>query len=204
MKNYIVELIGTFFLVLVIGLTGNPIAIGAALMVMIYMGGHLSGAHYNPAVTLALMITKNIKMIDVVPYIISQVLGASLGAAAVHFLGGTMLTVGPNGMASIAQVVTAEVLFTFALCAVVLATACSRKMKGNHIYGLAIGATVMVGAYAVGAISGGAFNPAVGTGPALYDFLMSGQISVLADLWVYWVAPVSGGALAAALYKVTG
>ena len=83
MKNYIVEFIGTFFLVLVIGLTGNPIAIGAMLMVMVYMGGPISGAHYNPAITLAILIRKKIAPGQAFTYMIVQVLGAC--AASVFY-----------------------------------------------------------------------------------------------------------------------
>jgi len=202
MKNYLVELIGTFFLVLVIGMTGNPIAIGVMLMVMVYMGGHISGAHYNPAVTIGVLIRGKIEMKDAVLYIISQLIGASLAAFAVLWITGYTIEVAPASWATSLKVLVVEAAFTFALVSVVLNVATHPKTAGNSFYGLAIGFTVMAGAFAGGHVSGGAYNPAVGTGPILIDAIL-GDGSTTNNLWYYWVGPLLGGILAAVTYKIT-
>jgi aquaporin Z len=201
MAKYITELIGTFFLVLAIGLTGNPLAIGAALMVMVYMGGHTSGAHYNPAVTVAVWIRKKISLYDAGIYIVMQLIGAILAAMLVNwYAGGEHFTVGAGVTSESLEVVVAEMLFTFALALVVLNVATHPKTQGNSYYGLAIGFTVLAGAYAVGDISGGAFNPAVGLGPNMVDGFMAVNVGD-ALVW-YLVAPVAGGAIAGLAYRL--
>ncbi len=200
--KYLVEFIGTFFLVTTIGCTvidGGagvipPLAIGSVLMVMIYAGGHVSGAHYNPAVTLAVFLRGRCPAKDVPGYMIAQVLGAVAAAAIVLFLkknptveSGTLVV--PNALA-------AEFLFTFALCYVVLNVATSKNTAGNSNYGLAIGFTVMAGAFAVGDISGGVFNPAVAVG-----LIMMGKVAV-ANIWVYLVANFAAAAAAATVFKL--
>ena len=100
MKKYVIELIGTFFLVLVIGLTGNPLAIGSVLMVMIYMGGHVSGAHYNPAVTIAVLMQKKIDTKDAGMYIVFQVLGSIAAAVVAYIITGNTFAPSPNPNAS--------------------------------------------------------------------------------------------------------
>src|SRR4051794_22395829 len=155
MNKYVTELIGTFFLVLTIGCTvipGGagvipPLAIGSALMVMIFAGGHISGAHYNPAVTLAVWIRGKCPTKDVVPYMVSQVVGAGLAALVVGFFFGAGK---PMVITAVPQALLAEFLFTFALCYVVLNVATAKGTENNSFYGLAIGFTVLTGAFAVG------------------------------------------------------
>ena len=207
MNKLLTELIGTFFLVLTIGLvvsSGTPLgalAIGSVLVVMVYMGGHISGAHYNPAITLGVMMRGKIERGEALQYMVAQVVGAILAAfVAMHLTGGDTFAPAPGAGASTIQVLLAEFLFTFALVLVVLQTATNEKTAGNSYFGLAIGFTVMVGAFAVGDISGGAFNPAVGIGSTLVNATMgSGGFG---DLWFYLVGPFAGGALAAVVYKI--
>jgi aquaporin Z len=205
MRSYLTEFIGTFFLVLTIGLVvldGTamaPIAIGSVLMVMVYAGGHISGAHYNPAVTLAVALRGAMEWRDVVPYMASQIVGALAAAGCVVAILGDTFAPAPAAGAGFAGVVLVELLFTFALCLVVLNTATAPETDGNSYFGLAIGFTVTVGAFAGGGISGGAFNPAVGIGPIVMDALVSG--GSMAALWLYLIAPFAGGALAAVVYK---
>lgn len=205
MRNYLTELIGTFFLVLTIGLTvlnGTPmapLAIGCSLMIMVYMGGHISGGHYNPAVSLAAMLRGALPSKELVPYIASQVVGSVLAAFTVFHLTGSAFAPAPAADASMIQALVVEVLFTFALCLVVLQVATNPATEGNSYYGLAIGFTVVVGAFAGGPISGGAFNPAVGFGPILAQAI-AGHGS-FADLWLYIVGPLVGGGLAAAVFN---
>jgi len=201
MNKLATELIGTFFLVLTIGCTITfgatgvipPLAIGAALMVMVYAGGHISGAHYNPAVTLGVFLRGRLSAAEVVPYWVAQILGAVLAAAAVKFLSPGVaaapaaFAVGPSFLA--------ELLFTFALVYVVLNVATAKSTAGNSFYGLAIGMTVMAGAFSVGSISGGAFNPAVAIGAAIIG------LRAWSSLWVPIVAEVVAAVAAAFAFK---
>jgi aquaporin Z len=168
MRKLAVEFIGTFFLVFTVGASVRsgtslaPLAIGAALMVMVYAGGHISGGHYNPAVTIAALVRGRIGAREAMGYWITQlaaglvaalVVVATVSASQAHALA-------PQGRMMVSALIV-ELLFTFALAYVVLNVATSRDHPDNSFYGLAIGFTVMVGAIAVGGISGGVFNPAV-------------------------------------------
>ena len=205
MPRYATEFTGAFFLVLTIGLATvqgvvpAPLAIGAALMVMVYMGGHISGAHYNPAISIAIMVRGKLDRGDLLPYIVAQIGGATLAAIAVSSLTGEFLVVAPGSGTSSAAALLAELLYTFALALVILNVATSPRTEGNSYYGLAIGFTVMVGAFAVGGISGGAFNPAVGTGPILVALADGGSLGAL---WIYWVGPLAGALLAVPVYRL--
>lgn len=206
MAKLVTEFIGTFFLVLTVGLTvvaGTPlapIAIGSSLMVMVYMGGHVSGAHYNPAASLAILLRGKMDAKDLVPYWIAQVAGALVASLVVSSTTGSTFAPAPGADASTMAALLLEFLFTFALCLVILNAATARATEGNSFYGLAIGFTVLVGAFAAGGISGGAFNPAVGLGPILVDALVGG--GSMGALWIYLVGPLAGGAVAAAVFKI--
>jgi aquaporin Z len=202
-RKLIVEAIGTFVLVLVIGqvvisLPASsaalaPLAIGSALMVMVYAGGHISGGHYNPAVTLAVWMRGKAAASEVLPYWGAQVGGAVVAALLVGYLSGDApLNAAPP---AVGPALLAEFLFTFALCYVVLNVATAKGTEGNSNYGLAIGFTVMVGAFAVGGISGGAFNPAVAVGITMMG------LSPISAFWIFIVANLAGGAAAAFLFN---
>ncbi len=204
MKRYVTEFVGTFFLVFTIGMVsvagsaGAPIAIGGMLMVMVYMGGPISGAHYNPAVSLAVLLRGSMSKSDLVPYIAAQLLGATIASAVVVVLTGS--TFAPAPSAGPLQAVAAEALVTFALALVVLNVATVESTKGNSYYGLAIGFTVLAGASAVGNFSGGAFNPAVGIGPILVDTISGGDS--LGDVWLYVVGPFVGAVAAVPVFRM--
>lgn len=203
MNKYLAEFIGTFFLVLTIGCTVvgagatviAPLAIGAALMVMVFAGGHISGAHYNPAVTVAVLIRGKVKTADVVPYMIAQIAGAALAALVVGkcFRAGVAVT---PMVPQVGAVLLAEFLFTFALVYVVLNTATAEGTSGNSFYGLAIGMTVMTGAFAVGDISGGVFNPAVAVGISMLG------LSSWSNIWIYLLADFGAAIVAAIVFMV--
>ncbi len=201
MKNYLTEFIGVFFLVLTIGLMviGEsefaPLAIGSVLMVMVYMGGHISGGHYNPAVTLAVALRGKLAWSQTIPYWISQITGALAASFAVFTITGSTFAPAPGEGVSVSSALLVESLFTFALCLVVCNSATARATAGNSFYGLAIGFTVVAGAFAGGGVSGGAFNPAVGTGPILFSVL-SGE-GGFGNLWIYLVGPLAGSVVAA-------
>ncbi len=202
MAKYIVEFIGTFFLVFTVGMTvidpgaGTlaPLAIGSALMVMIYAGGHISGGHYNPAVTLAVWIRGKSTIVDLIAYWVAQVLAGLAAAYVVLYLkkNPTVAAMTPD----VPRALVAEFLFTFALAYVVLNVATAKGTAGNSNYGLAIGFTVLTGAYAVGGISGGAFNPAVAAG------ITALGLSKLANIWIYLVADLAGGAGAGLVFNL--
>jgi aquaporin Z len=208
MKKYLVEFIGTFFLVFTIGMTviapgaGDmaPLAIGSVLAVMIFAGGHVSGGHFNPAVTIGVWLRGKCPTTDVAPYLVAQSAAALAASFAVKALKTGMLTkaaaltgaMTPEVMPAL----VAEFLFTFALVWVVLNVATAKGTNGNSFYGLAIGFTVLAGAYAVGGVSGGAFNPAVALGLCTMGIVGWGS------LWIYLVACLAGGVAAAAAYKI--
>lgn len=206
MKNYLTEFIGTFFLVLTIALavaSGSdmaPIAIWVALMVMVYMGGHISWAHYNPAVTLGLLIRNKISMAESVAYWISQILWALVAVAIAASITGGALVPGLGEWVSVGSAVLVEFLFTFALVSVVLNTAATKATEGNSFYGLAIWFTVMAAAFAAGGISWWAFNPAVGLGPWLFDLFNGGGFN---HIWIYLVWPLLWGIVAALYHGFT-
>lgn len=202
--KFLSEFIGTFFLVLTVGMTvlgpngaGGfaPLAIGSVLAVMIYAGGHISGAHYNPAVSLAVFIRGSLSAVDLLLYWVAQLLAAVVGAYLVLYLKGA-----PSSSAfapEIIHILLAETLFTFALCYVVLNVATAKETAGNSYFGVAIGGTVLVGALSMGAISGAAFNPSV----ALSLSIMN--LSLWSNLWIYFVANLVGGVAAAIIFKAT-
>jgi len=201
MKKYAVEFIGTFFFVLTVGLTvidpgagvAAPLAIGSVLMVMVYAGGHISGGHYNPAVTLAVWLRGRCPAQDVPFYMIAQWLAAAAAGLLSLYLKGNpaMTPMAPN----VVYALIVEFLFTFALAYVVLNTATSKNTAGNSYYGLAIGFTVVIAAYSAGAISGGAFNPAIALGITVMG------ISAASNIWIFLVANFLGGAAAALVFN---
>ena len=199
MRKLIIECIGTFFLVLTISFTGNPIAIGGILAAMIYMGGYISGAHYNPAVTLAVFIRRAISLKESLGYLLAQIIG-SLGASSLYlYILKEPFAPAPHPLATYQGAVIMEFLFTFALASTVLHVATSKETKGNQYYGAAIGLVVMAGAFA-GGLSGGVYNPAVAIGAYLSNI---SQVSTnLQNLYIYLIGPLTGGAVAGALYRL--
>lgn len=200
--KYLYEFIGAFFLVFTVGMTVlnpnsagplAPLAIGAALGVLVYAGGHVSGGHYNPAVSLAVYLRGRLGLTDLGLYWVVQLFGAVAAAYLTYYLKGTLgeatLHVDP------VKSLIAEFLFTFALCFVVLNVATSVETKNNSYFGWAIGFTVLFGAFSVGAISGAAFNPAVALGITILN------LSAWSHFWIYVVANLLGGALAAFVFK---
>jgi aquaporin Z len=203
MRKYITEFIGTFFLVLTIGLVVNggkgdfaPLAIGSVLMVMIFAGGHISGAHYNPAVTLAVLMRGRIGIGEAIPYMIVQIAGGIAAGLVVGFLMPDKMPDMAINMTNTSGALVAELLGTFALAYVVLNVATAKANAGNSFYGLAIGFTVLAMAYALGGISGGAFNPAVAVGISWM------KMASWSDIWVFLAGNFGGAALAALVFNI--
>jgi aquaporin Z len=196
-----VEFIGTFFLVFTVGMAvataGRlaPLAIGAVLMVMVFAGGHVSGGHYNPAVSTAVFLRGKLTPSEYVPYMVTQVLAGIVAAGVVILLGYDPAA--PMAVAGAGKMLIVEFLFTFALAYVVLNVATAKGTEGNSFYGLAIGFTVAAGAFAVGSISGGAFNPAVAIGATVMGIFSWSHI------WIYLLANFAGGVAAAYAFRLT-
>jgi len=210
---FIVEFIGTFFLVLTIGLSTQPkgffvhlapLAIGSSLMVMIFMGGHVSGAHFNPAVTLGVRLTgrDHITTFNAIIYVIVQVAGGVVASLMVYAITDTTFAPSPGPSVSQGKAFIAELLYTFALVSVMLNSATTKSQNSNSFFGLAIGFTVLAGICSVGSISGAAFNPAVGTGPNIIDTAI-GHHDTAKYIWIYWLGPFLGSALASIIFRIT-
>jgi aquaporin Z len=202
-RKYAVEAIGTFFLVLTVGASvysGSalaPLAIGASLMIMVYAGGHISGGHYNPAVTMAALVRGRIAGREAVGYWIAQLIAGVVAAVVVRSLvtpPTPVKTLHLTG-STLGAAFVFEALFTFALAYVVLNVATSKDHPNNSFYGLAIGFTVAAGAFAVGGISGGVFNPAVALGGSVMGLFAWSQ------LWMYLVAQLIAGAAAGLVFR---
>jgi len=194
MKRYLTEFIGTFFLVLVVALTGsNPLAIGAILMVMVYAGNLSSGAHYNPAVTLAVLYRRKIELSEAIMYCVAQLIaGVLAGIVALHLSGNAPALEPGMGRTSL-QATLAEALFTFVVAFVVLNVSTHSKTKINSYFGIAIGFAMMAAFFAGGPISGGAFNPAIAIGITFTHAVWGG--GNWNHIWIYLVGPIIGGAL---------
>jgi aquaporin Z len=201
-RAYAVEAIGAFFLVFTVVVSVlsdssfTPLAAGAVLMVMIYAGAHISGGHYNPAVTMAALVRGRIGLGQAAGYWVAQlVAGVVAGIVARAVV--NPLTVPAPHMAGRALTAAglAELLFTFALCYVVLNVATSKDQPGNAFFGLAIGFTVAAGAFAVGGISGGVFNPAVALGATTVG------VFAWSTFWIYLVVQVIAGIAAGLVFR---
>jgi aquaporin Z len=195
-RKLAVEFIGMFLFMFTVGTATNragagvlaPLAIGSILMVMVFAGGHISGGHYNPAVSTAVLLRGRMATIEYVAYLATQFAAAALAGLLVRYVGGHERHA---LVASAGKMLIVEFLFTFALAWVVLHTATARGTEGNSFYGLAIGFTVLAGALAVGGISGAAFNPAIALGAMVTGLLEWSKI------WIYLIADLLGAAVAA-------
>ena len=203
MNKYIIEFLGTFFLVLIIGLSQNPLAIGLGLAVLVYMGAHISGAHYNPVVSLAMLVNDQIELKEFSFYLASQLLGSVVATYFIMLLGNDFEVISNTN--DISSFFVAEILFTFLLVFVILNVALNKKLEGNQFYGLAIGLTVTAGAFTVGNTSGAVFNPAVSFGPSLFSFIdpqVVGSNISSSDFFIYYlISGIIGSVIASYLYK---
>ena len=197
------EFVGTFVFLTVIALSGPagplaPLVIGLALAAMVYMGGHVSGAHYNPAVTFALFLRGVITPPTMGLYWVTQLAAGMLAFWFAFSLTGHSGGIHPGTGVLWYSAVAAELVFTAALVLVVLNVAATKETAGNSYYGLAIGFTVAAGAFAVGPISGAAFNPAVAFGATAGAALF--QHGGWSDLWIYLAGPLLGAAIGAGIH----
>ena len=202
----VTEFIGTFFWVFIAALSGvyagpfAPAAVGLAVTALVYMGSHVSGGHYNPAVTLAVFLRGKLPPGAAIAYIVVQVAGAAVGAVTARGITGQLLQVTPGDHVISTAALTIEALFTFILALVVLNTTTAKQTQNNSYFGAAIGCTVLVAILAGGKVSGGAFNPAAALGPALVGVLTGTASTSL--WWIYLVGPCIGAAAAALVFRV--
>jgi len=213
---YWMEFLGTFFLNLTVGFTnvndGNgltqkgfaPLAIGSSLMVAVFMGGHISGAHYNPSVTFGIWLSGRgkISTLQSIGYVLVQLVGSVIAGCVYWTITGLTFTLEPAVGFSSGHAFSSEALYTFLLVSVVLNVATTKSQADNSFYGLAIGFTVLCGAISVGPVSGGAFNPSIGFGPLVVDAINHGAYK-LKYMWVYWFGPLFGSVLAAVAFRIT-
>src|SRR2546430_2982931 len=197
------EFAGTFVFLVAIALSGPsgalaPLVVGLALTAMVYMGGHVSGAHYNPAVSFALYLRGVIGPATMGLYWATQVVAGILAFGFASLLGAHVTGVHPGPGVVWSSALAAEVVFTAALALVVLNVAATKETAGNSYYGLAIGFTVAVGAFAVGPISGAAFNPAVAFGATAGAALF--QHRGWSDLSIYLAGPLLGASIGAGIH----
>jgi len=180
------------------------LSVGFALIVLVFLGGHISGGHYNPAVTTGVLLTMRSKIspYKAIGYVIVQLVGSILGSGLVYACtdGGLFGPEVSDGY-SLGSGLISELMATFLLVSVVLNVATTQAQENNSFFGLAIGLTVACMAIAVGGISGGAFNPAVGTGPHILRWVVNK--SGYSGFWIYWVGPLLGAAVAALFFRIT-
>ena len=208
MKKYVAELVGTFALVFcgtgaiiidqqtngAVTHVGVAITFGLIVMAMIYALGNISGAHLNPAVTLAFTIAKRFPVKEVAPYMIAQLAGAFLGSGILKFLFPENILLGatlPAGSAM--QSFILELILTFFLMLVIINVANGSKEQGMFA-GIAIGSVVLLEAMFAGPVCGASMNPARSIAPAI----VSGNLQ---HLWIYIFAPVAGAALAIVIWN---
>ena len=210
MRKYVAEFIGTFVLVLVscgvavvtgADVVATSLAFGLSIVAMAYSIGNVSGCHVNPAVSLAMLISKRMSFKDFVGYVIAQFLGALAGAAVLGVLLGSFKLLGADGFGGEGQLATTawiallvEVILTFIFVTTILGV--TSKKENAHVAGLVIGLTLVLVHLLGIAFTGTSVNPARSFGPAL---LQGGE--ALKQLWVFIVAPLVGGALAALAHK---
>jgi aquaporin Z len=201
----VTELVGTFIFLSVISLSGAagslaPLAIGSALMVMVYMGGHISGAHYNPAVSFGVFLRRKMGGVEMLTYWAAQLVGAVLAFVFGYLVSGHSPGIHPGPKVDIYQALAVEIVFTGALMLVILNVALTQATQGNSFYGIAIGFTIAAAVFVGGPISGGAYNPAVGIGATVGSALFAG--GSWSDVWLYVVGPFIGAAIGSAIHAV--
>lgn len=195
MKKYMVELLGTMFLVLMYSMVGNPLAIGVMLAVLVYAGVHISGSHYNPAVSLAMWMRGKLKKVEMLKYMIFQIMGGFLAAAFYRVLTSRNYYPAPAPGIGYWKIFTVELLFTSFFVFVFLTVFLAKKFKANGMRGLIIGLALLPIVFL-----GGAYNPAVSLGPALFDLSMGGL--AIQHVPVYLIGTFGGGILAAFGFKL--
>jgi aquaporin Z len=203
MKKYSIEFLGTFFLLLISALADNPIAIGVGLAVLCYIGGHISGAHYNPAVSIAMVIRGEINKVECGKFILSQVLGAVFASFVYFLITNNVFEIQPSSETTLSQFLIAEFIFTFLLVITILFVGTHPKLKGNQFYGAVIGLSVMTSQYSIGEISSSVLNPAISIGPALFNLVNGEGSNMSLAFSPYYISiTIISGVFAAYMFKL--
>lgn len=207
LRRLVAELVGTFFLVLigpgaamvnawgggVLGVPGIALAFAFVVIAMVYALGHVSGAHINPAVTIAFWSARRLPAREVIPYIVAQCIGAAAAAATLRAILGPVGHLGATLPAiSIGAAFTIEWLLSFVLMLVIMAVATDDRVPPGFAP-LAVGLTVGFCALTGGPLTGASMNPARSFGPAVAGGFWTAH-------WLYWLAPITGMVAAARLY----
>lgn len=200
MRKYLVEFLGTFILVFTIAISGSPLIIAAVLTIIVYLGGPISAAHYNPAVTLGFILRKRITLKDAAWYALVQMIGAFAGAGLYFLISDNLYVAEPGRTVLWQAALLTELVGTFALMTVIIYVALFSKTEGNKYYGAAIGGIILVAAILGGSISGGAYNPAVGVGPIIFKMVIAG--GSMQHYWLYLVGPLIGSTAAVILFRI--
>jgi glycerol uptake facilitator-like aquaporin len=195
MKRYMMEFVGTFFLTMAISLTGNPIAIGLMLIAMIYVGGHVSGGHFNPAISMACFVQKKMSLHSALWYCAAQSLGASLALFFFMMVTGNVFSLEMGAESTVAGPFAVEALFVMVFCWVYLTMVVGGRYKATPIHGIVIGLTLMAIVFI-----GGIFNPAVAMAAVCCSVVKNGMIGDMAPMLIYVAGPLVGGAVAPFVY----
>jgi aquaporin Z len=201
------ELVGTFFFLTIIALSGRagvlaPVAIGLGLAAMVYMGGHVSGAHYNPAVTFGAFLRGKLPAVELAAYWAAQLVGGVLAFVVGYAVSGRSGGIHPGAGVQVLQALGVEIIFTAVLMVVIFNVAFSKATQGNSFYGLAIGFTIAAAVAVGGPISGGAYNPAVGIAATVGAVLFGN--GGWSDLWIYIAGPLIGAAIGVGINYIQG
>ena len=207
MPKAFTELVGTFFFLTVIAMSGEasvfaPLVIGFALTALIYMGAHISGAHYNPAVSFGIFLRGKLPATEMLVYWAAQLAAAVLAFTVAYLLTRRSPGVHPGAGVPMIRALAVETIFTAALVLVILNVAFTKATQGNPNFAVAIGFTIAAAIFVGGPISGGAYNPAVGFG-ATFGSAMFGS-SGWSELWIYIVGPLAGSAIGAGINYAQG
>jgi len=194
MKKYVMEAVGSMFLLLTISLTGNPIAIGTVLVALVYMGGHISGGHYNPAISLGFWLQGKLSKKDFGFYVAYQLIGGLVAALFYWILIGERYFPAPGTGIGLWKVFLLELIFTSLFVFVALTVWSAAKLKGNYIYGVAIGFTLLAISFL-----GGTYNPMVSISSTFLDTCCLG--TSIKFMPVYALGSLGGGVIAASFYK---
>ncbi len=198
MRKYLLEAVGTLMLVLAYGLTSEPLALGLVLAALIYGGMNVSGAHFNPAVSFAYFIKRDLSFKLFIGYSISQILGAFAASGILLMLTNTVFFAEPSTASIFSQQISFEIFLSFLLVFSYLNLLSSKSEDRNKLYGLAIGLTLTACVFIGRDVSGSFLNPALSIGSSIVDFLAIRGNS-FTHIPLYTVGPIAGASLAALL-----
>jgi glycerol uptake facilitator-like aquaporin len=195
MQAFVTEAVGTFFLVMVFGISGDPLAVGLTLMALVYIGYPNSGAHFNPAISLAFFLKKKLSFSELIGYLFCQIIGAFFASYVIYEFANSVFYLEPPVDTDLYEQVFSELFFTAIFVSVMLSLTLSNLHRKNQFMGLIVGLTFTGMLMAASPLSAGVLNPAFSAGSALFDFVKGGDSYIYSVLFI--MSPLAGGALAA-------